>query len=116
MSSKIRVNEPSVNMIIKGSALRLCVSAFWFNDIFYLTFVPISELYKIDVKAINSGEGITIYPQQAIHREMTLQKLIFVDYIDWDRRVAGRKRIIVEGLDKIKQAVLDKEYSFMGIN
>lgn len=109
------MNEPSINMIIKGKGLKLCVSSFWFQDIYHLTFIPITEDYKIDVKSIILGEGIQVFKKQDIMLYMKRNELKFINYIDWSRRVIGKKDIIVVGLDKIKQTILDFEYKYMGI-
>lgn len=109
------MNEPSVNMIIRGKGLKLCVSSFWYNGYQHLTFVPITEDYKIDVKTIISGQTIQVFKKQDIMLHMKRNELKFINYIDWSKRVIGKKDIIVVGLDEIKQAVLDYEYKFMGL-
>jgi len=109
------MNEPCINMIIKGKGLKLCVSSFWFQDIHHLTFIPITEDYKIDVKSIILGDGIQVFKKQDIMLYMKRNELKFINYIDWSRRVIGKKDIIVVGLDKIKQTILDFEYKYMGI-
>ena len=125
------MHEPSVNMIIRGKGLKLCVSSFWFNKnstddkkkIQYLTFIPITEDYKIDITAINLGQGIQVFGKQDIMLHMKDKHLFFVDYIDWSKRVANKynKNVIskqdinVVGLDEIRQAILKYELEFMGV-
>lgn len=109
------MHEPSVNMIIRGKGLKLCVSSFWYNNSQHLTFVPITEDYKIDVKTIISGSTIQIFRKQDIQHHLKRKELKFVDYIDWSRRVITKKDIIVIGLQEIKSSILDFERKFMGL-
>jgi hypothetical protein len=117
------MHEPSVNMIIRGKGLKLCVSSFWFNKnstddkkkIQYLTFIPITEEYKIDITAINLGQGIQVFGKQDIMLHMKQNRLFFVDYINWSKRVMGKKDINVVGLDEIREAVMKYELEFMGV-